>query len=118
MIVSPNRTGNNASFLSRVGCMRNQCTMHFGASSPERVSSSSQVDLGLYGHAQPQQVLRVLAGFEDDLDGNPLHHLDVIPGRVLRREYAEERTGRAGDVENVSLIGAAIGIDGDLHFLS
>jgi hypothetical protein len=31
----------------------------------------------------------VLAGIEVDADGNPLHYLDVIAGRVLRREQAE-----------------------------
>src|SRR5512145_3131751 len=45
------------------------------------------------GHPDPQDMAGVLAPGEDDLDGDALDDLDVVPGRVFRRE---EREGGAG----------------------
>src|SRR5215471_12231826 len=69
-------------------------------------------------HTQPQKMLRVLPFLKDDLDWYSLHHFDVVPGGVFGGQQAEERPGCTGDAEDMSIVGTAIGIDGDFHRLS
>lgn len=44
-------------------------------------------------HSRPEQVLGVLSFFENDLDRNALHNLDIIAGGILRRQQAIARPG-------------------------
>ena len=37
---------------------------------------------GFHGHADPQEVLRVLALLEHDFHRDSLHHLDIVPGGI------------------------------------
>ena len=46
-------------------------------------------------------MVAVLARFEKDLHRNALHDLHVIPGRILRREQAEYRSGGSRDTIDV-----------------
>jgi len=39
---------------------------------------------GYHRHSRPQQMLWVLSFFKEDLYRNPLHHLHVVPGGILR----------------------------------
>src|SRR6266568_6415517 len=52
---------------------------------------------GLDGEPGPQQMLGVLSGVKDDFDRHSLHHLDIIPGGVFRRQDAELFPGRCRD---------------------
>src|ERR1700722_13661343 len=63
---------------------------------PDRVSASPDVpwpsisphlDVGEDGHAGPE--IQIGRPVEHDLDRHPLHHLDVVAGRILRRQQAE-----------------------------
>src|SRR5215471_17745832 len=61
---------------------------------PERDSALSQPYPGLHGHSGPQ-MRKVLPLIENDSDGQPLHDLDVVAGRVFRREQLVKRASRA-----------------------
>src|SRR5438132_9435714 len=59
-------------------------------------------------------MLRVLTGIEHDFDRNPLYHLDVVAGRVLRRQQGKARARRAGDAVDFAVVGApAVRVDVD-----
>jgi len=47
-------------------------------------------------HPRPQTVKPLLPGFETYADRQALDNLDVVTGRVLRREQAGDRACRAG----------------------
>jgi hypothetical protein len=48
-------------------------------------------------------VLRILTGLEDDLHWNALNDLDEVAGRILGRQKAEARTGRARQAVDLAL---------------
>src|SRR3954453_9691089 len=83
-----------------------------------RLDLSLHSNLGYHGHSKTQKELRILAGFENDLNRYTLYHFYVIAGRVLRRQEAEEGSGCAGDVEDMTVVGAAVGVDRNFHRLS
>src|SRR6202035_4047552 len=65
---------------------------------------------GFNRHARTQLMLRVLILVDPDADGEALHDLHVVAACVLRREQAEERTGRAGHIVDRAVIVTAEGI--------
>lgn len=71
-------------------------------------------------HAQAGAELRAVAGVVDrQADGHALHHLDPVPGGVLRRQDAELRAGGgpdAVDARRPHRLGE--GVDADLGFLA
>src|SRR5258708_4514797 len=75
---------------------------------------SFREDGGDHGHARPKAVLLVLARLEDDLHRQPLHDLDVVPGRVLGGEEAEARASGGGDAVHVAaVLPPAVGVHQD-----
>src|SRR5215471_1717315 len=54
---------------------------------------SLHLDLRLYRHAGRDQMLGIWLLLEYDLDGQALNDLNVIAGRVLRRQQGEARAG-------------------------
>src|SRR5579875_649207 len=68
---------------------------------------------GFDGHPDPQQMFAVLPGIENDLDGNPLHNLDVIPCCIFRRQQAEPFAGGAPDIEHMAFIVAVVRVHVD-----
>src|SRR5579863_2337125 len=75
-------------------------------------------DLWLDGHAEAQQVLRVLPFVKADAHRDALHDLDVVAGGVLRRQQAEVCARRAGEAFHVTVVVAAVSIDVDFHALA
>src|SRR5437016_324330 len=71
---------------------------------------SANIDGRLERHSGPQQVLRILIFIEPNPHGESLHYLHVIPGRVFRREKAEQRTGSARQTLHFALVVASEGI--------
>src|SRR5262249_56993696 len=69
--------------------------------------------VGLHGHPRPQQVLRVLALVEHDLDRDALDDLHVVAGRVLRGEQAVAGPTGARDALDAPVVRAAVGRDVD-----
>src|SRR6266478_2582307 len=67
------------------------------------------------GHAGPQQMLRVLILIQSDSHRESLHDLHVVPGRIFRWEYAEQRTGGARKALHSAFVVAPEGVhpDGD-----
>src|SRR5271155_1486034 len=72
---------------------------------------------GFNRHAGDQAVADVLAWCEVDANWNPLHDLDVVAGRVLRREQAESLTRRRAQTIYISFEGVAQRIDVDIDRL-
>jgi hypothetical protein len=59
----------------------------------------------------------VLAGCEIDANRNTLHHLDVVAGRVLRREQAEAFTRRGSQAVDIAFERAVERVDVDVDRL-
>ena len=58
--------------------------------------------------------LNLLTLIEDNLHRNPLHHFDVVAGRILRRQQAEFRARGGRNAVDVRVEDpAAIGVDRD-----
>src|SRR6188472_2300842 len=62
-----------------------------------------QVHRREHGHARAEQVLRILTRIEHDLHRHALDDLDVVPGRVFRREQAEAGPGGGGQAVDLAL---------------
>ena len=74
-----------------------------------------QVHRREHGHARAEQVLRILTRIEHDLHRHALDDLDVVPGRVFRREQAEAGPGGGGQNTSGTLLvtGVSAGAESD-----
>src|ERR1700733_224767 len=79
---------------------------------------SAHLHCWLDGHSRPQHVFFVLILVEPNSHGKSLHYLDVVSGRVLGREQAEQRTGGAWKALNRPLVIASESIDPDGYSLA
>src|SRR5450759_5881543 len=69
-------------------------------------------------HPRPEFMSLYLALVEHDLHGYALHHFDVVAGSVFGRQQAETRAAGAGGGIDMSLVGLAVRIDGDVGRLA
>src|ERR1700722_5690550 len=79
---------------------------------------SANIHCWLDRHARPQQVFFVLILVEPNSHGESLHYLDVVSGRVLRWEQAEQRTGSAWKALNFSFVVTSERVDSDVYGLT
>src|ERR1700733_7904714 len=76
---------------------------------------SAHIHCWLDRHSRPQHVCFVLILVEPDSHGESLHYLDVVSGRVLGREQAEQRTGGAWKTLNPSFVIASESVHSDCY---
>jgi len=68
-------------------------------------------------HSGPQKVFVILSLLKKNLHGKPLHNFDVVSRGVFRGQQAESGSACPGDVEDVTVIGPPVRIDGNLSRL-
>src|SRR6266699_5923912 len=81
---------------------------------------SFHLDLRHNGHAGRQHVLWIdLIGFKNNLHRDALDNLDIVAGRILRREQAESRAGAGLNAVHVPVKSfVRISVHGDLSRLA
>src|ERR1700722_19082962 len=69
---------------------------------PAGVMLTPDAYVRLHGHSRTQAIQTVLIGFETHANRDALHHLDVVPGGVFRRQDAGNGARAAADVLDVA----------------
>src|SRR5260221_7428452 len=91
------------------------------ADAPEAVASaivSAHLHARHHRHARAERATRVERIVEHDLDGDALHHLDVVARRILRRQQAEGGAAAGLEACDMAVEGLfRIGVDADVDRL-
>ena len=69
-------------------------------------------------HSWPQQMFRILTFLEDDLHWESLYYLYIIACGILGRQQTVAGSARAGKIQNVTIVDAAVGVNGDFDGLA
>src|SRR5881409_1350335 len=69
-------------------------------------------------HSWPQQMFRILTFLEDDLHWESLYYLYIIACGILGRQQTVAGSARAGKIQNVTIVDAAVGVNKDFDGLA
>ena len=78
-----------------------------GRAAAARWARLAQPYFWLHRHSGMEKVLGILARREANADGQALNHLDIVAGRILRRQQAEAIAARAREILDIALVVAA-----------
>src|SRR5437879_5247988 len=69
-------------------------------------------------HSWPQQMFRILTFLENDLHWESLHYLYIVACGILGRQQTVAGSARAGKIQNVAIVDAAVGVNGNFDGLA